>query len=68
MAQIEQEVKTYESEVKRIKQNALKICWYMRGGVTYDEIMHMSTIERDLMGKIIEENLEVTKKSGLAFF
>ena len=40
----------------------------MRGGVTYDEIMEMSIVERDIMGKIIEENLETTKKSGMAFF
>jgi len=40
----------------------------MRGGVTYDEIMEMSVTERDIMGKIIEENLETTKKSGMAFF
>jgi hypothetical protein len=40
----------------------------MRGGVTYDEIMDMSLVERDIMSKIIEENLETTKKSGMAFF
>jgi len=40
----------------------------MRGGVTYDEIMDMSISERDIMSKIIEDNLETTKKSGLAFF
>ena len=40
----------------------------MRGGVTYDEIMDMSVSERDIMSKIIEDNLETTKKSGLAFF
>ena len=40
----------------------------MRGGVTYDEIMNMSISERDIIGKIVEDNLETTKKSGLAFF
>jgi hypothetical protein len=40
----------------------------MRGGVTYAELMDMSIQERDIISKIIEDNLETTKKSGLAFF
>ena len=58
----------YEGEVRNIKKNILKMCWYMRGGVTYDELMDMSVTERNIIGGIIEENLETTKKSGLAFF
>ena len=61
-------VDRYESEVKQIKHNILKMCWYMRGGVTYDELMNMSIVEREIIAKIIDENLETTKKSGLAFF
>ena len=40
----------------------------MRGGVTYEEAMNMSITERNIISKIIEENLETTKKSGMAFF
>jgi hypothetical protein len=61
-------VEKYESEVKSIKTNILKMCWYMRGGITYEEGMLMSVSERNLINKIIEENLETTKKSGLPFF
>jgi hypothetical protein len=61
-------VADYEGEIKSIKKNILKMCWYMRGGVTYDELMDMSITERNIIGGIIEENLETTKKSGLAFF
>jgi hypothetical protein len=61
-------VADYEGEVKSIKKNILKMCWYMRGGVTYEELMDMSVTERNIIGSIIEENLETTKKSGMAFF
>ena len=61
-------VDQYEGEIKQIKHNILKMCWYMRGGVTYDELMEMSMTEREIIAKIIDENLETTKKSGLAFF
>jgi hypothetical protein len=37
-------------------------------GLSYAEIMHMSWDEREIIGEIIKENLETTKKSGLPFF
>ena len=40
----------------------------MRGGLTYSEAHELSLNERNLINKIIEDNLETTKKSGLPFF
>ena len=40
----------------------------MRGGVSYVDVLNMSTEERKAISKLIEENLETTKKSGLPFF
>jgi len=40
----------------------------MRGGVTYSEAMDMSIQEREIISKIIDENLETTKKINLPFF
>lgn len=40
----------------------------MRGGVSYSEIMNMSLSERQMIGKIIEDNLETTKNTKLPFF
>ena len=42
--------------------------WYMRGGATYIDILNMSTEERTAINKLIEDNLETTKKSNLPFF
>jgi hypothetical protein len=44
------------------------MAWYMRGGITYDQIMNLSQTERLLINEIIESNLETTKKSQLPFF
>ena len=63
-----EEVKKMESWQKEIKHELIKICWYMRGGVTYEEAYAMSPEEREIIGKVIKENLETTKKSGLPFF
>jgi len=43
------------------------MCWYMRG-LSYDEAMNLSWDEREIIGEIIKENLETTKKTGLPFF
>jgi len=57
-----------DQEATYIRSETLKMCWYMRGGVTYSEVMNMSSKERDIINTIIKENLETTKKSGLPFF
>lgn len=57
-----------EKEAEAIRSDCLKICWYMRGGVTYSEAMSLSPKERDLIGQLVKDNLETTKKSGLPFF
>lgn len=57
---------TMESEVKDIKSNALKLSWYMRGAVTYTDIMNMSSAERYSISEIAKENIEISKKSGMA--
>ena len=56
-----------DKEVRAIKKDALKLCWYMRG-LSYSEAMNLSWEERELIGEIVKENLETTKKTGLPFF
>lgn len=44
------------------------MAWYMRGGASYEDILNMSTSERNFLNEIIENNLEVTKKTQMPFF
>jgi hypothetical protein len=57
-----------EKEAKSIRTEILKLCWYMRGGITYEQAMHLSFSEREIINGIIKENLDTTKKTGLNFF
>ncbi len=57
-----------EKETRNIRQEVLKLCWYMRGGITYDEAMQLGQVERDIINELVKDNLETTKKSGLPFF
>jgi hypothetical protein len=58
----------YEREARAIKEEALRFCWWMRGGISYEDSMMLSRDEREIIGDIIKENLENTKKSGMPFF
>jgi hypothetical protein len=40
----------------------------MRGGLSYDDAMMLGNVERELINKLIKDNLETTKKSKLPFF
>jgi len=61
-------IEGYDNQAKAIKEETLRLCWYMRGGITYNEAMMLSTKEREIIGSIIKENIETTKTSGLPFF
>jgi hypothetical protein len=37
-------------------------------GMSYQEALNLSWDERKIIGDLIKENLETTKKSGLPFF
>jgi len=40
----------------------------MRGSLTVEEAYQLDYEDRAIMFKIVEENLETTKKTGLPFF
>ena len=61
-------LESLDKETKAIKSEALKLCWYMRGGLSLEESMTLSQTDKELISNIIKENLETTKESGLPFF
>jgi hypothetical protein len=65
--EILQESAKLDKQARDIKKDVLKLCWYMRG-LSFSEGMNLSWEEREIVGEIIKENLETTKKTGLNFF
>ena len=61
-------LKEMESENKNLKHELLKICWFMRGGVSYQEALNMGVEERKMCADIVKDTLETTKKTGQPFF
>ena len=66
--QIEAMIDSMEKETRAIKDEALRFTWWMRGGISYEDAMMLSKTEKELINKIIEDNMEATKKSGMPFF
>ena len=66
--QIDGYINKLEKEAKALREEALRYCWFMRGGLTYDQAMMLGMHEREFINKLVKENLETTKKSGLPFF
>jgi hypothetical protein len=65
--EILQLVKRLDADARAIKKEALQTCWYMRG-MSYNEAMHLSWEERELIQEIINSNLDMTSRTGLPFF
>ena len=57
-----------DRQVAKLRKELLTMCWYMRGGLTYEESVFLSQNDRITISEIIENNLETTKKSSLPFF
>jgi len=61
-------LKDFESQSKNVKMELMKMCWYMRGGLTWQEALNLSPDERQIIGQLVKDNLDTTKKTGQPFF
>lgn len=57
-----------DREAHDIRQENLRLTWYMRGGINYEQIMQLSSQERQMISQIAKDNIETTKKTKLPWF
>jgi hypothetical protein len=57
-----------DKDCQQIRREAMKMSWFMRGGLSYDQALTLSIQEREIINDIIKDNLETTQKTGLNFF
>jgi len=57
-----------EQEAKALREESFKLSWHMRGGITYEQVLQLSSSERSMIAALAKENLETTKKTNLPFF
>lgn len=68
LAGIEALLESMDKEARAIRDEALRTTWWMRGGISYEDAMMLSQVEKELIGEIIKDNMKATKDSGLPFF
>lgn len=68
LAEINELAKKLENEIKAIKEELVRMCWFMRGGLTLSEAYLTDYQDREVIAKLIESNLELTNKTKLPFF
>jgi len=65
-SEIIQYVKDLELESKRLRDDIYRLCWYMRGGVSVSDLLYnLGPEDREIMSKIVEDNIKTTQKTGL---
>mgnify|MGYP005745428261 CR=1 FL=1 len=67
-SEIVKHLKEYENQAKNLKLEIMKICWYLRGGMSWQEALNLSPDERGIAAQLVKENMETTKKTGQPFF
>lgn len=61
-------VKEFEKDTKALKNELFRFSWFMRGGLSISEAYMLTPEDREIIGKIIDDNLETTKKTQIPFF
>lgn len=50
-------------ETKNLIESCVELAWFMRGGISYNELLHMSAGERDVALQFINKRMEGVNKS-----
>lgn len=50
---------------KAITKEVADICWYMRGSITWDQAWRLTPKQKEVIRKVIKDNIKRTEKTGL---
>jgi|TARA_E500000318_G_scaffold106453_1_gene114469 hypothetical protein len=67
-SEIVSHLKDFDNQAKNLKLELMKICWFMRGGMSWNEALNLSPDERTIASQLVKENMDTAKKTGQPFF
>ena len=67
-SEIVNHLKSFDNQTKNLKMEIMKICWFMRGGMSWQEALNLSPAERGIAAQLVKENMDTAKKTGQPFF
>ena len=53
---------SFRREVNGIMKSVIQLVYFMRGSISYNEMMNMTFVEREMVGDFIKERLEQESK------
>lgn len=65
--EIKQDLASMEQESKALRHELFRIVWSMRGGISIDQAYMLCIEDREIISKILEENIQLTKESQIPF-
>jgi hypothetical protein len=57
-----------DKESRAIKDEAIRLMWWMRGGLSYEDALMLTIPEKEIINELIKDNMKSTKDSGMPFF
>lgn len=66
--QVTNMLESMDNESRAIREETIRITWWMRGGINYEQAMSLSHDEKIIINKMIKENMEAAEKSGMPFW
>ena len=65
-SEIEEYLVGLDDEISKFKEDLFRISWYMRGGVTVNDLLHIYSFEdRDMIYEIINDNIKTTQDTRM---
>lgn len=61
-------INQFAKQTRNLVKSCVELIYYMRGAVTYNEVMNMSAAERDLLSEFINERLKEASKMSFPVF
>lgn len=63
--EIQHELAEMHLAARAITKEVADICWYMRGSINWDQAWRLTRQHREIIIKLIKDNIERTEKTGL---
>lgn len=57
-----------EKQSLDIKNELVRIAWWMRGSVSLEQAYYLSQRDRSMISELIKDNIEASKKAGVPIF
>ena len=65
-SEVESVLVRHDNAILSLKDEFFRLSWFMRGGVTVNDLLHIySREDRELLSKLFEEHLELMKKTHM---